>query len=150
MAFKFRFENLLRYKENIEKQKSVEFLNAEESYKKQKKKLELLEKKRQEIVLLMKDISSSPSFDLVSFNMMRSFLLKIEEDIAFEKDILHQLKIIMDTKRKELIKASQDKKIMEKLKEKDHDKYVQEENRKEIIELDEITLKKYNKGLNKE
>ncbi len=149
MAFRFRFENLLKYRESIEKQKSAEFLHAEKSYKRQKKKVEELERKRKEIVLLIKDISSSPSFDLISFNMMRNFLLKVEEDIEFEKDVLYQLKAIMDAKRKELIKASQDKKIMEKLKEKDYDKYIQEENRKETIELDEITLKNYNKKINK-
>ncbi len=147
MAFRFRFENVLKYRENIEKQKSVEFLDAEKAYIRQKKKVEKLIGEREELFSLMKELSSSFDFDLVTFNMIREFALKIEEDIRFEKDVLFQLKKVMEEKRRELIKASQDKRIMEKLKEKDYSAYLREENRKEVIELDEIASKTYNKKL---
>ncbi len=145
MAFRFRFENILKYRENIEKQKSLEFLNAENAYKHQIKKVKQLEEKRDEIFSSMKELSSSPNFDIVSFNMLRSFVLKIEEDIRFEREVLFQLKEVMDLKRQELIKASQEKKVMEKLKEKDYNSYIEFMNRKETIELDEIASKAYNK-----
>jgi len=145
VAFKFRFENILKYRENIEKQKSLDFLNAEEAYNRQIKKIKILEEKRDEIFSSLKEISSSPNFDIISFNMLRSFALKIENDIRFEREILFQLKEIMELKRQELIKASQEKKVMEKLREKDYNNYIDFMNKKETIELDEISSKAYNK-----
>lgn len=147
MAFRFRFENILTYKENIETQKSIEFSQAQNTYRRQKEKVDLLIAERDNLINLMREVSSSSEFDFNLFNVIRSFVLKLEEDIKFEQDILSNLKEIMEAKRKELVKASQDKKIMEKLKEKEFKLYEDMERKKEIIELDEINLKYYNKKL---
>lgn len=147
MAFRFRFENILTYKENIETQKSIEFSQAQNTYRRQKEKVDLLIAERDNLINLMREVSSSSEFDFNLFNVIRSFVLKLEEDIKFEQDILSNLKEIMEAKRKELVKASQDKKIMEKLKEKEFKLYEDMERKKETIELDEINLKYYNKKL---
>ena len=147
MAFRFRFENILTYKENIETQKSIEFSQAQNTYRRQKEKVDLLIAERDNLISLMREVSSSSEFDFNLFNVIRSFVLKLEEDIKFEQDILSNLKEIMEAKRKELVKASQDKKIMEKLKEKEFKLYEDMERKKETIELDEINLKYYNKKL---
>lgn len=147
MAFRFRFENILTYKENIETQKSIEFSQAQNTYRRQKEKVDLLIAERDNLINLMREVSSSSEFDFNLFNVIRSFVLKLEEDIKFEQDILSNLKEIMEAKRKELVKASQDKKIMEKLKEKELKLYEDMERKKETIELDEINLKYYNKKL---
>ncbi len=147
MAFRFRFENILKYRENIEKQKISEFLKAQEKYYNQKKKVEKLEKERDSILDLMKELSSSENFDIATFNMVRGFVLKLEDDIKFEQEVLIQLKEIMEIRRRELLKATQDKKIMEKLRERDYNAYMEFINKKETIELDEITSKNYNKNL---
>ena len=147
MAFRFRFENILTYKENIETQKSIEFSQAQNTYRRQKEKVDLLIAERDNLISLMREVSSSSEFDFNLFNVIRSFVLKLEEDIKFEQDILSNLKEIMEAKRKELVKASQDKKIMEKLKEKEFKLYEDMGRKKETIELDEINLKYYNKKL---
>ncbi|HID15470.1 MAG TPA: flagellar export protein FliJ [Candidatus Atribacteria bacterium] len=147
VAFRFRFENILTYKENIETQKSIEFSQAQNTYRRQKEKVDLLIAERDNLINLMREVSSSSEFDFNLFNVIRSFVLKLEEDIKFEQDILSNLKEIMEAKRKELVKASQDKKIMEKLKEKEFKLYEDMERKKETIELDEINLKYYNKKL---
>ena len=69
---------------------------------------------------------------------------KIREDIDKKTQIINNTNIILEKTRRELIEAQKDRKVMEKLKEKDQEKYYEKIRYEEQKELDEIAVLKFN------
>ena len=65
------------------------------------------------------------------------------EKLDLLKAKLKEMEVKIEAKKKELAEAMTDRKIIEKLKEKEFDKFMQEENNKQLAIVDELVSYKY-------
>ncbi|HOV14486.1 MAG TPA: flagellar export protein FliJ [Spirochaetota bacterium] len=137
--YSFKLERLLKIKEYKER-------IAEENYAKELQKKIILEQENINMKKLVeKDIESDfinekigEKIDINYFHQheryVRSLELKIEQNKAKIREYEPGIKKLQD----ELIEATKEKKIMEKLKEKDYEKYKDEKNKYDTKVIDEI------------
>ena len=148
MAFKFRFETVLQYREKMEQQKIKELFDIRRTLLKEEEKFTSILDKRMEMIEFLRNIQNSSDFDLIFMNITQGFLMKLDEDLEFQKKVIENIKQLLSAKRKELVKISQDKKIIEKLKENEYEAYVKMMDKKENLFLDDMSSKLYNKKIN--
>ena len=65
------------------------------------------------------------------------------EKLDMLKAKLKEMEVKIEAKKRELAEAMTDRKIIEKLKEKEFDKFIQEENNKQLAIVDELVSYKY-------
>ncbi|MDI3542783.1 MAG: Flagellar FliJ protein, partial [Candidatus Atribacteria bacterium] len=75
------------------------------------------------------------------------YLENLEKKVEIVKTSLKQLEEQMRKTREELIEAAVDRKIMEKLKDKDYENFKVEVIRNDQKNLDEITIHRYKRGI---
>ncbi len=141
VKFIYKLDNVLKLKSGIYDQLLVKFQEMATRVQAERKVLEelrgILEEKRRE-------------FGANQGNMKASILRKMSKEIAYFKGLEDEQKIklekliVEETKIKdELIKAYREKRIQEKLKEKQYEEYLLEEKAKEQKQLDEAVSNRY-------
>ena len=136
-------EKVLDYREDIEKLKKEEFakINLEISQ---------LEIEIAKINIELKEINEK-IFKIQNANELFQIQLyreALEEKLEIQKLILSEKRKALEDKRVELTKAQADKKIMEKLKERDYSQFMYKKNLKEQKELDEFSVMKFKHAKN--
>ena len=139
----FSMEKVLDYREDIEKLKKEEFakINLEISQ---------LETEIAKINIELKEINER-IFKIQNANELFQIQLyrqALEEKLEIQKLILSEKRKALEDKRVELTKAQADKKIMEKLKEKDYSQFMYKKNLKEQKQLDEFSVMKFKHAKN--
>lgn len=140
--FKFRLEKILGLKEKIEEAKKNE-------YGKAKKKLDDAIAKKNALIAKKNDlINEMKSFDgnieaLKKRNEYYKYIDYLKEVIAEMEIRIEMLRKEAEEKRHELEEAMKERKILDKYKEKEFDKYKKEELRIENGLVDELVSYKY-------
>ena len=139
----FSMEKVLDYREDIEKLKREEFakINLEISQ---------LETEIAKINIELKEINEK-IFKIQNANELFQIQLyreALEEKLEIQKLILSEKRKALEDKRVELTKAQADKKIMEKLKERDYSQFMYKKNLKEQKELDDFSVMKFKHSKN--
>lgn len=137
--FKYRLETYLKVKEHIEKQKQKDLATTTHKVMQQKNILKKITD--QKSTTLEKKRKNCESKISVSEMLIYSrFFLKLKKDNVAGLEVLRALNKTQEKKRLALLEASKDKKIYEKLKERDQEKFNKEI--QEILqkESDEIGL----------
>lgn len=128
-------ERILEWRSTIEKDKM-------EGFGRLQRDLKLAQDRLLELVLEIQD-SKSKSMKETDIYKLRQYNLyreRIESKIALQEDKIEDILKAIDVKRLELIGAQKDRSIMEKLKEKDKDKYKKKVVLQEQKELDEVAV----------
>jgi flagellar FliJ protein len=135
----FRLQKVLEIREIIEKKHQKELALAKQNIQVQHKELDrVLIKKKSFIRTMLKNERPNASEMLRSYD----YLTAVTQDIHHRNCTIKNLKEEADKKRKKLLQATRDKKILENLREKILRQIETEENKKEQIELDEIATRK--------
>lgn len=139
----FSMEKVLDYREDIEKLKREEFakINLEISQ---------VEAEIAKINIELKEINEK-IFKIQNANELFQIQLyreALEEKLEIQKLRLSEKRKALEDKRKELTKAQADRKVMEKLKEKDYSQFVYKKNLKEQKELDEFSVMRFKHAKN--
>lgn len=140
--FRFSMENILIIKEKLEEQAKNEYAQANARLFREQDKLDALvcrcEEARQELrkklqeTLSMKDIRKrEEAVEVLKFYVIQQQLAVIR----CEKEV--------EVAREKLSEAMKERKIFEKLREKAYEEFVQEENKKEQREVDELMSYKH-------
>jgi len=139
----FSMEKVLDYREDIEKLKAEEFAKI---------KLEIsgIEKEIAKLNIELKETNEKifevqNAYELIQVQLYREAL---EEKLEIQKLLLSEKKKALEDKRAELTKAQSDRKIMEKLKEKDYSQFMYKKNMKEQKKLDDISVMKFKHAKN--
>lgn len=142
MSFKFKLQRLLDVKEKIEETKKNEFAEAKKNLNEAIKRKEDLILKRQNLLNEMKDVSDigSYKYKIAEYNRylvtLKNLQVRIERNIKI-------LELELEKKRIELSEAVKNRKILEKMKEKDLEKYKKEELKIEEAIVNEIVTYNY-------
>lgn len=140
--FKYRLETLLKVKEHIEKEKQKEHAVAVNKVNQQEKQLQNIDNAK--TTTFEKQRSRMKSSIVVAEMLVCSrYLNKLKRENMAGKELLKALKKKSEEKREKLIEASRDKKIYEKLKEKQRDKYNEMIKMLETKDNDEIAIRNY-------
>ena len=78
--------------------------------------------------------------------LYRDYLKGMDKKIKAQKEIVAKAKIAVDKKQEELLIATKKKKVLEKVREKDLQEFMDGLERKERIFTDEMGVRRYHKG----
>lgn len=143
--FTFRLQPVLNIRNQQEENLKNEMGKAIQKLEEEKQKLHSLEDKESQIVdEFNKKTKKTTVKSLLQFNDYIGFL---KSDIMTQKENVNKAAVNVDKVRGDLIKAVKNRKIMDKLKEKKKEEYVQEEKKLEHKANDEIVSYDYKDGL---
>lgn len=133
-------ERVLEWRTNIERTTMEEFAILQN------------ELQHEKVVLfgLEKQYGKTKEKNLESYNVnelmqQHLYVQNIEEKIEEQNNVIYVKKNQVEEARVELVIAQKDRKIMEKLKEKDHNDYKEDMKSMEQKELDEIAVLRFNR-----
>jgi flagellar export protein FliJ len=142
MAFKFRFETLSRVRKIKEDMALQEFSRAQKNLRDlEALKADKLARRMSTVLeLMLKMEKGIPARDVNTYSRYISLLENEVEKI--EKFIVKAQKLL-DKRRGELLKAKQEHKAMERLREIDTERYKEQESRLEMKFIDEIAIMRH-------
>lgn len=116
-------ENLVKVQNELETQKAIlrDLIMAEEDARKNKSKCD----------------------DIHQLRHQNLYKEKLEEEIQRQDELIDTISLKFEEARLELIEAQKNRKVMEKLKEKDMEEYIADLRYVEQKELDEMAILKY-------
>lgn len=145
MAFKFQFQSILDLKARLEELKKAKLGEVTEILNLEMDKLTILndEKKKQFKLMKEKNDTGFTPNELISYN---NYMERLKKSISIQEIVVEKAREAVEKARQELISASKERKMFEKLKEKKMEEYWEEYYRKEQITLDEIASYRHGAG----
>ena len=142
--YSFSLESVLNYRNIIENQKERAFSAALYDYQLEQKRLTEL---KESYVNAMKQFQELEKLTFSSGNYFEflNYIKRIEKKITNQQTRITTAHDVLENKRNELIKATRDRKVLERLKDIGRENYLKEIDRLEQIFLDDISVIRHNK-----
>ena len=122
--FQFRLQVVLDIKEKLLEQKLLELSKVQRELQDAVNKQKTLEGYQAEInEALLNVFQSGNELDLVEVQRYKDFINKLIVDISNQKVVVQNITKLLDIKRKEVNDVLKEKKVLEKLKEKQKKKF---------------------------
>ncbi len=135
MKYKYKFQNLLNYKDTVETLKKSEYGKAINILREEENILEAYSLEKEKVLEQIEDKNRMSIRDLRMYN---NYLYKVNNDIENQNVIVLNSRRDVEKAQENLILATQEKKTFEKLKEKHFEEFLIEEKKKEDKLIDEI------------
>ncbi len=135
--FKYRLEALLKMKEHFEKEKQKEHALSLQRVQTQENNLSALESEKNQNLIRLKN-KLNGSLSVAEMLVYGRYLIKLKRNSFSGEQMLDALQKQEEGKRSKLLEATKEKKIREKLKEKQHEIYIDDLKLLENNENDEI------------
>ena len=136
MAYNFRLEKVLNYKENIESFKKTEYGNINLKLNKEEEILYNYNLNKERLVT--KKMESINNTNIGNLKLYNDYLYDISINIENQEQVIGEIKIELKKAKEELLLAMQERKSFEKLKENNYNEFLSEEKKKEEKVVDEI------------
>ena len=133
--YKYRLEPMLKLKAHKEKEKQREHAETVQKVQEQKDKLVRIDEERGETLKHQRQ-SLVGSMSLAELLICSRYLMKLKKDTLTGRELLRGLEKEADKRREKLVEASKERKIYEKLKEKQIAKFTKEVERLENKAVD--------------
>ena len=137
--FKYRLQALLRVKEHIEKERQKDHAIALKNVHRQNDELDRIAGSRSENLSAQRG-QMTLHVSVAEMLIYSRYLARLKREQLAGDELLHVLEGEAEGKRVELVAASKDRRILEKLKEKQSDKHHAEIDQALTKENDEIAL----------
>jgi flagellar protein FliJ len=134
MAYKFSYQRILDVRQIQEDQKSSEVASAQNELNNELDELSKLEAKKFSVLNDEEHLTDN-TLELMRQN---SYVNQVNENIEKQRVRIEKKEKNLNSKQDELLEASKSRKIMDKLKKSDLEKYNIDQNRKEQNQIDEI------------
>lgn len=118
MRSKFHLQPLLSYKQNLEEVLQVELAQLTSAHAREQEELERLERSRDDVARQLRAYESEGQLNLELIKLTHGFLESLRARVAAQSEAVARLAGQVETKRRDLVKAMQERKVLEKLKEK--------------------------------
>ncbi len=140
MAFKFSLEQVLKYRSQLEQEAKIQFAQMENERMREERRLEAiiqsLEKEQYRLANLKAD-------EIEQRWVIENFIKGLRHDLVESQKYLQVWTKKAEQAREVLTEKARDKKMLEKLKEKQGQRYVEDEKHKEQKFFDEIIASKH-------
>jgi flagellar FliJ protein len=144
--FKFDMETVLNYRVQIEEQRQLAFSNAVKSLQAARIILADLQKERNELIHNFTKIQKKAlRSDVIQRHFAFIEYLKGKEEKQMA--VIQKMEADANEKRRLLLDAMKKRKIMDTLREKKFDAYLQDMAAKERKEMDDFTIMKFGNGI---
>ncbi|KUO76101.1 MAG: hypothetical protein APF77_02100 [Clostridia bacterium BRH_c25] len=136
-AYSFKLQKLLDYKTGMEEEKKNELGMASKRLEEEKNTLLQLKQKQNEMNIAFKE-KTSQGMAVNELKLLANYIDYYKRGIKAQKIKIKMAEDYLSTCREELIKATQEKKMIEKLKEIDYSEYLYGEQKKEEKLVDDL------------
>ena len=140
--FKFQMQGILNLKESIAEQKEQEFGKAMQILANEKTKLELLYQDKENTVQELRG-ATGRKINPFDFQTLNNYIEYLKIKIISQKEVIIKAQQFVEIKRVELIEATKEKKMLDKLKETKLEEHKEEEKQAEQKTVDEIVSFKH-------
>lgn len=140
--FRFSMQNLLNIKEQLENQKKMEYATAQEQVRRQQEKLEQLKLSKEELFEQGRKLRQT-TLDFLAIKENDASLVVMDERIRKQEYRVESAMEDLEEARLALQTAMQERKTLEKLKEKAYINFLEEERAAESKEVDELVSYTY-------
>ncbi|PAB61271.1 flagellar export protein FliJ [Anaeromicrobium sediminis] len=140
-GFKFKYENIIQIKERMEEAAKGKLAGAQKELDIQKNKLNSLVDEKNNCIGTISN-SVKEGTNVIFLQQYNSYMNNLSTNIEKKEKDIQVCKGIVNEKREELVKAVKERKIMEKFKEKEREKFVEWEKRQEVLLVDELVTYK--------
>jgi len=132
---------VLNYRIDLERLRKQDFATARQDLDRASDKLE---QERNGVATLSKDFAEQQDqlTSVVELQLYTDFFARKRDEIKTQQERVAALDRILEDRRGELVQATQDKKVLEALKEKKEQAFRQEQQRREREFLDEMAVQK--------
>jgi len=137
--FNFSMQKLLDIKKYIEDQKAIHLSTAQTRLYNEMIALKSIDLRKEDF---FGADNKSDGLDIIQVRSAHAYLLQLNTEIAKQKKAIESAQAEVDKRKKVLLKAHQDKKSIELLKEKHRDVFKKVENQKSIKTENEIALRR--------
>lgn len=135
--FSFRLEQVLRHRANMLEIKERAMAEVEAQLRREQKVLADLLQLQSEVLEEMAQLLQQP-FERLERDLYQQYLSWLRVEQEREHQLIAELETLRAAKRAELIKASQEHRIVERLKERKHGDHASDVARLQQNELDEV------------
>lgn len=147
-GYQFKLQKVLDVRKVKEDLIGARVAELEKIIETQKGHLLFLEGRKEEVLVKRREERETEgNFQIEEEMFYEWYLENLEKKVEIVKTSLKQLEEQMRKTREELIEAAVDRKIMEKLKDKDYENFKVEVIRNDQKNLDEITIHRYKRGI---
>ncbi|MCT4595581.1 MAG: flagellar export protein FliJ [Anaeromicrobium sp.] len=140
-GFKFKYENIIQIKERMEESAKGRLAGAQRELDIEKNKLNsLVDEKNNCIGVINNRVKEGTNVTFLQ--QYNSYMNSLSTNIEKKEKDIQVCKSRVNEKREELVRAVKEKKIMEKFKEKEREKFIEWEKKQEILLVDELVTYK--------
>lgn len=138
--FLFKLEKILEYRRQLEDQAKLALSLTRQQIAEQTLRVEALHK---DLEACLRELSAIKQMTQPELWLWSGWRKRLELDKTQAQAKLVELQTLAETRRLELVTKAKDRKLLEKLRAKQAEKHVQEEQRKEQKEFDETGTLRY-------
>ena len=144
--FSFRLDQVLRHRANIRDLREREFSEVESQLIREEQLLSELVRMQAEMLETLADLQAT-GFENLERELYAQYLGWLASEIGRERQAIADIRVILEEKRQALVKALQDHRIVERLKERQYEGYTKEVERANQGVLDEIAGGAHARGI---
>lgn len=142
--FKFRLQTVLELKSKILDEKLIELSKILSQIKTEEDVLNDLNEKQNSLnAEVLSLVSNSSNINVEQVVNLKNYLPKLEDKIKSQRQLINDMKNVLELKQDEVNAAYRDKEILERLKDKQKNAYYKEFETTQNNELDDITICRY-------
>lgn len=146
MAYQFRLETVLSYRKSLEEQTQLKLSREHSILQGHMVRLEEIVTEKNDIVASLNNLLRSEVLASMYAFYQDSIAMK-ELQIEHQKTLIASQQKVVETFRNELIEKIKDRKVMERYRERDYRKYLDEQSKKEQKILDELAVLRHGKNV---
>ena len=135
--FRYTMENVLDYRRNVEEEEKQKFSEVWKEYIRQKSILTGYEEKLDAAVASQCAVKTRKVYE---WKNLQKYIHYLKEKTEIQRRLVQETERAMEEKRRQLISAQKDRKMIEKHKEKAREKYDSDVERAEQKTIDELAL----------
>lgn len=135
--FDFRLEKVMEFKQHKQKENERKLAAVKQAINQQQNKLSEMNSQRDKCQQAMAE-KNGPYLDVPEIQTYYLYLVRLTREIIQRMEQIWRLEEDAETKREILLKSAQEKKVLERLREKHYLSYRRELDKSEQKQLDEI------------
>lgn len=140
--FRYRMESLLKIKRHRERERQKEHAEALQKVFDQQEQLRRIDDSRSTMLDRQRDRQVG-NLSLTYLQLCSRYLVKLKRDTLVGRETLRAYEVEAEKRRQRLVKASQERQMYEKLKERQKERFYKDADRRENKENDEIALNSF-------
>ncbi len=144
MAFEFRYQRVLDVRNLEEDREKARFAEVQHRYHQEKEELQSLKQELREL-LERESTTRQGRQKAGSIIQMRRYAKLLENKIEEQKQTVEEWEEKLEEQRQELIEATQERRVMETLRENDFEKYREEVQKEAQKAADEVATQQYHR-----